>query len=132
MYKILVDTDVLIDFSKGKNLLLKDLFILQKQGKTSLYITPVNVTEFLNDTLLENVKKLDESMEFLENFKIAKLGKQSGVLAGKYLRLGKTSYLGDALIGASCVESGLVLATRNKKHFEKIPNLKFYTDLIQN
>ena len=128
MYKILVDTDVLIDFSKGKSLFLKHLLLLQSKSGASLYITPVNITEFLNDEVLIEKRKFEEAMEFLENFKTLGIDKQIGVLAGKFLREKETSYIADALVAALCVEKKLVLATRNIKHFQRITNLKFFDE----
>ena len=128
MYKILVDTDVLIDFSKGKSLFLKHLLLLQNKGKADLFITPVNITEFLNDELLVDEGKFEEAGEFLGNFKTLVISKQIGVLAGKCLREKETSYIADALVAASCVEKKLVLATRNIKHFQRITNLKFFDE----
>ena len=52
MLKLLIDTDVLIDFSKGKTEILKKLLDLSAESKAMLYITPVNIAEFLNDTFL--------------------------------------------------------------------------------
>jgi len=124
MYKILVDTDILIDFSKGKDSQLMSLFELQTKGHVELYISPVNITEFLNDLLLSDSEKLKLATNFLEKFKVLKIGKKTGILAGQILRTKQTSYIGDALIGAVCIENEVELLTRNKKHFEKITGLK--------
>lgn len=127
MPKLLIDTDILIDFSKGKSELLKTLLALSLRSKATLYITPVNVAEYLNDAfLLKNKDRLPEAFAYLENFKIQTVGKRAGVLAGQYLREGKTAYIGDALVAGCCVANGLKLVTRNKKHFRKIEGLKFY------
>jgi len=128
MYKVLVDTDVLIDFSKGKSLFLKHLLLLQNKGKADLFITPVNITEFLNDELLVDEGKFKEAEEFLENFKTLAIGKQAGVLAGKCLREKEALYIADALVAALCVEKKLTLATRNTKHFQKITDLKIFNE----
>lgn len=128
MYKILVDTDVLIDFSKGKSLFLKHLLLLQNKGKADLFITPVNITEFLNDELLVNEGKFEEAEEFLGNFKTLVIGKQTGVLAGKCLREKEALYIADALVAASCIEKEFMLATRNVKHFQKIKGLEIFDE----
>lgn len=128
MYKLLIDTDVLIDFSKGKGSLLKELLGLQSQSKAVLYTTPVNLAEYLNDTFLVNKGRFITSLEYLENFKTLNIGKKSGILAGGYLRLKLTSYVGDALIAGVCVENNLELVTRNKRHFKNIPKLKIFKE----
>jgi len=125
MHKLLVNTDVLIDFSKGKSEILKELFNLALQSKVILYITPVNIAEFLNDAfLLEREDKLSEAVAFLDNFKIQPVEKKSGILAGQYLRERKTEYVADAMIAACCVTGDLKLATRNKKHFKRVKDLQ--------
>ena len=127
MLKLLIDTDVLIDFSKGKTEILKKLLDLSAESKAMLYITPVNIAEFLNDTfLLKYEDKMSGALEYLENFKIQSVDKKAGILAGKYLREGSIEFIGDALIGGSCVAGGLKLVTRNKKHFNKVKDLELY------
>lgn len=128
MHKLLIDTDVLIDFSKGKSSLLKELLGLQSRSKAVLYTTPVNLAEYLNDIFLVNKNRFITSLEYLENFKTLNIGKKSGILAGGYLRLKLTPSIGDALIAGVCVENNLELVTRNKKHFQKIPNLKIFEE----
>jgi predicted nucleic acid-binding protein len=73
---------------------------------------------------LSNSGKIKLATNFLEKFKVLKIGKKTGILAGQILRTKQTSYIGDALIGAVCIENEVELLTRNKKHFEKITGLK--------
>jgi predicted nucleic acid-binding protein len=127
MRKLLIDTDVLIDFSKGKSELLKKLLALSLQSKIGLYITPVNIAEYLNDFfLVKNNDMLPEALSYLENFKVQAVEKKAGVLAGQYLREVKTEYIGDALVAGCCLANGLELVTRNRRHFKKIEGLNFY------
>src|SRR3989344_6859402 len=129
MHKLLVDTDVLIDYSKGKSELLKTLLGLSSQSKAVLYITPINIAEYLNDFyLLKDKDRLSKAITYLENFKIQLVEKKAGILAGRYMREGKTEFIADALIAGCCVAGELVLVTRNKKHFSKVKNLEFYKD----
>jgi len=130
MYKYLIDTDILIDFSKGKSDLLKTLFSLQSKSKALLYVTSVNVVEFMNDKfLLNNKKKEEEALGFLSNFKILAIDKKSGILAGQFLREGKTDYIVDALLAGCGISKSAMVVTRNKKHFEKIEGLAIVTSV---
>jgi len=56
MDKVLVDTNVLIDYSKGKDASLGRLLEKQKQVKVELFVNPIVVTEFLTD---KNCQKPD-------------------------------------------------------------------------
>lgn len=127
MDRILIDTDVLIDFTKGKSDVLLGLLDKQRGKKVKLYINPVIVAEFLTDESLKDNKKKQKAYSFLNYFETLSVSKKMGLLAGEYLRKRVTSTLGDAFISATCVEGGLLLATRNKRHFKKVPKLKFYS-----
>lgn len=126
MLGVLVDTNLLIDYSHSKNNILEKLLALQTEGKLFLYLNSVVVAEYLTDRNLENKKLVNFSIDFLRLFKVAELGRKEGVLAGKLLRARLSPSLADALVAASCLINEFRLATRNKKHFEGIKNLKFF------
>lgn len=126
MKQVLVDTDVIIDYTKGKDDALARLFELQSKGEIELYITPVNIAEFLNDTALKNLEKQNKAQDFLRLFSVCDLTSVIGVVAGGYLQKKTISYLGDALIAAACTEHRLVLMTRNRRHFSFVSGLIFY------
>jgi predicted nucleic acid-binding protein len=54
--KIFVDTNIIIDFTKGYTKVLKTLFEKKIKGELELYINPIIVAEFLNDQSLKNKK----------------------------------------------------------------------------
>lgn len=125
--QILVDTDVLIDYSKAKSSDLKWLLEKSESGEIELFVCPINIAEFLNDRRLKSSSsKLTEAKNFLKLFKLVQLGKETGEITAGILLDVNGIYLGDAFVAASCIENDLVLLTRNKKHFEKIRGLKFY------
>ena len=121
--KILVDTDVLIDYSKGHSRHLETLLQKQKEGSIELFINPVIIAEFLTDHSLQTKGREEKAMEFLNLFSVVDLSKKIGVTAGRLLRTKKSVFLGDALIGATCLIHDYTLATGNTKHFTGIPNL---------
>ena len=127
MDRLLVDTDVLIDFTKGKNDILSVILTKQKSNKVTLFVNPVVVAEFLTDRSLKDRKRFQKALSFLTYFDVVSITKKVGVLAGEYLRKSVVPTLGDALIAASCVEGKFELVTRNKSHFKKVSGLKFYT-----
>lgn len=124
MTKILVDTDILIDYTKGYDLALRTLLEKQAKGKVTLFVNSVVLAEFFSNGSLSNRKKYDKAVEFFGLFGFVEINKKAGLLAGELLREKKANFLGDALISATCLLEGMSLASRNKKHFAKIPNLK--------
>jgi predicted nucleic acid-binding protein len=123
MEAILIDTDILIDYSKGKDELLKNLF---ENQKVELYVSAVSVTEFLTDQNIKSQKSEEKALSFLGLFKLAEVNKKVAVKAGELLREKKVDYLGDALIAGTCLTQNYKLASRNAKHFKKIQGLLFY------
>ena len=126
MDKVLVDTDILIDYSKGFSGLLQKLFELQKKQKVELFINPVITAEYFTDQNLAIKSKFNKAVKFLEFFRMVNINKEIGILAGRLSREKMVSYLGDSLIAATCLQGKLKLATRNKKHFKNVKDLNFY------
>ena len=125
MTKVLVDTDVLIDYSKGFSKGLNELKELQNKGKIILFLNPVVVAEYLADKSLNDDKKLKESLNFISSFKIILINKKMGIRAGEIMRNISGPNWKDAMIAACCLAEDCLLATRNRKHFNKIKGLKF-------
>lgn len=126
MLKVLVDTDVLIDYSKGYAGALEELLESQTKSQAELFINPVVIAEFYTDQKLKNKHRREKAAEFLSFFKIINISGKVGSLAGALLRENQVAFLGDALIAATAVTEKLKLATRNKKHFQNVPDLEFY------
>jgi len=122
---ILVDTNVLIDYSRGKSKLLKDLIMKQGRGEIALFINAVIIAEFFTDKNLKHRGYLMKAYGLIKHFNVFELTKNAGLVAGKLLRDGRVNAIGDSLIAANCLVGGLKLATRNKKHFAKVSDLKF-------
>lgn len=118
---LLVDTNVLIDFSKGHSQLLGKYLTAEEW---QLAINPVIVAEFLNDKWLINRTKQKKAEEFISLFKCVGINKEEGIKTGELIRSGQVDYLGDALIAASCLVGKMPLLTRNQKHFKKVKGLK--------
>ncbi|OGG17160.1 hypothetical protein A3D78_03790 [Candidatus Gottesmanbacteria bacterium RIFCSPHIGHO2_02_FULL_39_14] len=125
MNKVFIDSDILIDYSKGYSQELDKFIKDQEKGNIQLYINPVVITEFFTDKNLRNLKKFEIAIEFISIFNQVDITKNIGMLAGKLLRENQTSYLGDALVAATCINHDFLLVTGNTKHFKNIGELKF-------
>lgn len=124
--RILIDTDVLIDYSKGFSDRLEKLLQASQTGEMDLSISPVNIAEFLNNKDLKSESIREKGKAFLKLFRVEPLDRETGERAGDLLRQGKAMYLGDALIAAACLQKNLLLMTRNKKHFLDVKDLNFF------
>ena|SRR3989344_2314472 len=122
MKNTLVDTDVLIDFSKRKDKILKKYF--GKKDQWQLWVNPVIVAEWFNNRELCNTEKLEKAKVFIDLFNCAEIGKEEGERAGALIRNNEINYLGDALIAATCLVKNASLITRNIKHYKNVKGLK--------
>jgi len=122
--KILLDTNILIDYSKDRETVLDELLF---EKEVELYINPVVVAEYLADKNLINKQKKTQAFDFLDQFKIININKRIGVETGEIMRNDPTLNWKDAMIAATCLVNDCKLATRNRKHFGKIKGLKFAT-----
>lgn len=125
MIKILVDTDVLINYSKGYSKDLDELFLKQENGEVNLVVNSVVVAEFFTNDKLKIKTNVEKALEFIGLFEVVEIGKKDGILAGRLMGEKKVNYLGDALIAANCINGRFKLATKNKKHFRAVKGLKF-------
>jgi len=120
--KVLIDTDILIDYSKDRDTVLDKLL---SEKNVELYVNPVVIAEFLADQNLGSQKKLDEALDFLSRFKMININKKIGIESGRIMRKVPSLNWKDAMIAACCLVENCRLATRNQKHFNKITGLKF-------
>ncbi|MEK7597079.1 MAG: PIN domain-containing protein [Patescibacteria group bacterium] len=126
MKKIFIDTDIIISFTKGHAIFLKELIKEQRNNKIELIINPVVVAEFFTDKNLSNNKKYQQAVRLFQNFTVLIINKQIGFITGELLRNSLTVAIGDAIIAATCLENKLELITNNQKDFKKVKGLNFY------
>jgi predicted nucleic acid-binding protein len=114
---IFVDSDVLIEVSRGRNQeILSTWNSLSESGTTILY-SPVSAAELWAGARPEENEYTEQLFLSLD---CVHIDHSIGELAGKFMRLYGKSHslkLGDALIAASSQRSKAHLWTRNRKHF---------------
>jgi len=120
----LVDTNIIIDYDKGKDPLLKKYF----QTKKILVVSTITVFEYYSAKQLEN-KDFSEKADLLFSFfKIQEVNSEIAKVAAYLNRrynLYKKIGVGDIIIAATSFYLEAPLLTKNQKHFKLIPNLKF-------
>ncbi len=126
MKKYFLDTDVLIDYSKGRDRLVGELLEKQKKKKCELWVNVVVITEFFTDKNLEDDEKYKKARDFFGFLGQIEIGEKIALKTAELLRKKQVDYLADGYIAASCLVANLVLVTRNKKHFGKVNGLKLY------
>jgi predicted nucleic acid-binding protein len=114
---LLVDSDILIEVSRGKDADLLSRWREFSRSDTAILYSPVSMAEVWTGARPSEHEAISNLFGALTCVPIdAKIGRQ----AGDYLRHYRKSHgvgLGDALIAASAVLNGATLWTRNRKHY---------------
>ncbi len=132
--RLLVDTDILIDFLKG----IKTAKDLLRSGQFDLYCSVQSKKELITKVGLKNSEK-KEIKALLSNIKVLKVDSdvinKFSLLLKKYGEDPKS--VADYIIAATAWAKKLPLLTRNKRHFEHIKEIALcphysYEDLVTN
>jgi predicted nucleic acid-binding protein len=105
---VLVDSDILIDVSRGRDTELVSRWTALSRSDVVILYSPVSAAE--HDALKNLFRVL----------KCVPVDAATGRQAGDYLRRYQKSHaveLGDALIAAAAVSNNAALWTRNRKHY---------------
>lgn len=115
----LVDTNILIDHLRGVS--KATTFLRQGRRGGTLWISVITVAEVYAGQKTRQPKQTATVSRLLNLFRVAYIDGVVARLGGEIARDCGTS-LPDALIAATAVRRGLVLATRNTSHFANIPH----------
>ncbi len=125
MTRTLVDTDILSDFLRGKNVHVVDRAnaYLRDQGRFTISV--VTVFEIVRGRHQAN--QLDRALKFLEWTKRANVlvfdaecARIAGESGGALLRGGLPVGVADVLIAATAIAHGLTIATANVDHYQRM------------
>ncbi len=118
MKRVLVDTTILVDIWRNGASQWPEL------GPTSNHINTVSYIEFLQGANRRDKKK---TIEFLDQYDHIRLDRATCDTAIDLIEKHSETdglRLADALIAATCLVHDLDLLTLNRRHFQKIVNLK--------
>lgn len=125
MTSVLVDSDILIEVSRGRNQAVVARWEQLSGAEHAVLYSPVSAAELWHGALPHEYRVLDALFAALICVPIsAEIGKK----AGAYLREFRKSHhveLGDALIAATASLHDLALWTRNRRHYP-MKDLNFY------
>lgn len=127
--KYLIDTDVLIDYLKGKS---KEKALFAFLFKKEITVSVVTVAEYLHGAFrVQNPQKhINIFSDFIDQNNINILdidlgiARRYGFIQTNLDKMGLRGGAFDTLIAAACLEYKLTLVTNNRKDFEKINGLK--------
>lgn len=128
MEQVIIDSDIIIDYLRTGRGLMISLLKAQVENKIQISISVVSIYELF----VGKSSKKDEEMilEIIKKFKTIFLDNKIAKLAGELTRDNKLESSGpfDVFIAATAILFDSSLATKNKKHFSKIPGLKLILD----
>ncbi len=116
MSRQLLDSDILIDFLRGRAGAWSLLARLQASGEAPL-ISTVSVAEILAGARRGEEEATERLLAVLEKIPVSENVARA---AGSFLRVYQRSHgleLGDALVAATALAVGATLVTRNTKHY---------------
>jgi len=128
MGKIIIDSDVLIDFLKSVPQATERIKELKEDNE--LGTTDINAFELYLGAYKskKQEKELADVKGLLNTLFLSSTNEDSMEIAAKILsdleRRGKPLALRDLFIGSICLTNSFKLFTRNKKHFETIEGLE--------
>ena len=125
MHKTILDTDILSEFLRGKNL------IVARRVETYLgehgHLTMSVITAFEIIRGRHQAQQFERAAQFLEWTKCAELlafdqncARIGGEIAGALLRNGTTVGVADTLIAATAITHDLTLVSANVEHYQRM------------
>ncbi|MEK6850766.1 MAG: type II toxin-antitoxin system VapC family toxin [Nanoarchaeota archaeon] len=125
---VCLDTDVIIDFLKKDKEIYKKIAEL-KEEQVELSTTTINAFElFRGNRKLSEESKEDSVDIFLNNVRVHKFALEDSKKAAEIFEQlksrGEIIELTDVMIASVAIMNNESLLTRNKKHFERIDQLK--------
>lgn len=123
MSTIIVDSDILIDFTRGNEAAVN--WLDDAKSRSTLLISSVTEMELILGS--RDKSHLKEIQQFLNRFQIIsiteQISKQASELVEKYC-LSHRLLIPDAIIAATALTLNLPLATNNQRDFRFIDGLK--------
>jgi tRNA(fMet)-specific endonuclease VapC len=125
----LVDTDIVISFLNGRAETLSLMRNLQPDG---LSLSVVTYGEVIEGIIYgrEPISRRERFEHFLMGVDLVELPigvmERFAQIRGELRSKGQVIPDMDLLIAATAVEFGLILVTRNRRHFDRVPGLQLY------
>lgn len=128
MQKIVIDTNILIDYANGYARWL-DEFFKKVNSDAKLVLPTIVIAEYFTSTALEKEENAEIADKTFSFFMKQDLNESIAKILGTMMRrktYPTSASIGDLIIAATTIYLDAELATRNKADFSKIPNLRFF------
>jgi len=125
MQLVVVDSDIIIDHLRG-HYLLESMFELTFKKQIKIYLPCAVYTEIFSGQETKRAEKLGIVEALLARFEFVPANEKISQIAGFLLRDYRHLDLGDAFVAATCLFLNAKLATRNRKDFTGIGDLRFF------
>lgn len=119
----LIDTDILVDASRG--ITLAGEFLDEVASHSSVTISIISAMELMVGC--RNAKQLLDVKQTLNLFTVLPATESISLAAQTLVEayaLGYGLLIPDAFIAATAIDNNIILYTRNVRHYKMIPNLK--------
>lgn len=126
MQQVVVDADVVIDFTRKASPFLRTLLELSAQKKIKLFIPSVVFAELVAGQETREQEKLKDLEILLGKLEFVLLDYNLSKKTGELLRDYQELDLGDAIVAATALYLKAKLATRNTKDFKSIEGLRIF------
>lgn len=126
---VCLDTSFIIDLLKGRSN-VKDMMNRLEKGSKAVAVVSPTIMELVTGANLSSKisKEKERIIEFLSGLLIFDFDKKSAFIAGDIeadlLKKGERIETEDIMIGAIVKNNNEILLTGNRKHFERIKDLK--------
>ena len=130
---LILDTSVIVQAERrGKSVAEILAQIREAYGETEVGVSVVTIAELTHGVERSKLEaQRQRSQAFVDDVLAAltvypvttEIAQRVGVISGQEAERGITLPFEDLLIGATALQLGFELATRNARHFEMIPNL---------
>jgi tRNA(fMet)-specific endonuclease VapC len=124
---VCADSDFIVDLDRGRPAAIAKLDELEQRGEP-VYTTAINVAELYHGA--HSSRNIDRAVgrieKILNRFSILNFDYDSAKLWGELAGRLKSNSIGelDLFIASMALANKQALVTKNKKHFERVPNLQ--------
>ncbi len=119
----LTDSDILIDAARGFQAAVD--FLAEQRARAEVRICVVSAMELIAGC--GNKAQLTQVQQFLQRTTVLPVSDIASQMAYRFMEsffLSHSLLIPDALIAATALDHGLILYTKNTRHFDMIPGIK--------
>lgn len=126
MEKIVVDSSVFIDYVRSRKGDYIELADLSRSKKAKLYVPTIVIFELWKGKSMSDPGNQKIIRRMISATKIIPFSRQLAEQSGELVRSAIILASEDAIVAATALHLDAKLATGNKKHFEKVKDLRFF------